>query len=221
MKQSFFISLSFLFFSLNLVAQDGKMVGATFWNGTRQQKKPLGSPYVQNMFAPATVDNIKTPANVRYNVYKDEFEFIAPKGDTLILDRIEDFGSITFKGSNKKYRLVVYTDKSNSLVNGYLMELYTKPNLVLYKKENINLTGEKIAKTTLERDMPAKYTKIGDTYFLKTPNGNTTEFPDGRKALVKLFPDKKQPLESYLKENKIDFDNESDLIKIVDFLTTN
>lgn len=221
MKQTFFISLAFLFLSINTFSQEGKMVGGTFWNPEKQKNKPIGSPYLQSMFSPATIDNIKTQANTRYNVFKDEFEFISQKGDTLVLDKIEDFGSITFKGNNKKYKLVVYTDNKNSLTNGYLIELYAKANFTLYKKENISLSEGKIAKTTFEKDMPARYSKKEDAFFLKNPNGNTTEFPDGKKTLIKMFPDKKQAIETYLKENKIDFDNERDLIKLVDFMAAN
>lgn len=217
MKNILFVSLALFFSCATGFAQEGKMVGGTFWNPAKQKNKPIGSPYLQNMFAPAIIDNIKTQANVRYNVFKDEFEFISKKGDTLVLDKKEDFASVTFN-NNKKYRLTVYTNRENSLNNGYLIELYSKSDFTLYKKENINLIEGKTAKTTFEKDMPARYSKAEDGYFLKMPNGNTTEFPDSKKALFKMFPDKKQALETYFKENKIDFDNEGDLIKIIGLL---
>ena len=37
-------------------------------------------------------------------------------------------------------------------------------------------------------------------------------------SLLKLFPDKKEAIENFIKENKIDFDIEKDRIKIINFL---
>lgn len=227
MKKTIFISISLLFLSLNLQAQAVRSqvlnpdhAGKIFRNPVNKKNKPVGSPYLQQMFQGATVEDLNIKAFMRYNVYNDEFEFISQKNDTLILDKIEDFGKITFVGTNKKYRLIPYTNSKNSLTNGYLIELYNKADYTLFKKENISFTEEKVAKTTLEVGMPAKYTKIDDNYFLKLPNGNTTEFPDGKKALSKLFPNQKQSIETFLKTNKIDFDNAADLVKVIDFLAT-
>ena len=61
--------------------------------------------------------------------------------------------------------------------------------------------------------------KIGNSYFLKTKE-TISEFPNNKKGLFKLFPDKKQILEDFVKENKIDFDEVSDQIKIIDYLAT-
>lgn len=221
MKRFFFISLGFLLITINGFSQrEGRMVGSTFVNPAKAAKKPLGSTYNQPNFSAARVENLNLQAFMRYNVFKDEFEFITPKNDTLILDKIEDFNTITFIGNKKKYCLTVYTNDSNRLENGYLIELYNKGNFTLYKKENIVFTEEKIAKTTLEKDMPAKYSKASDSYFLKNSATGTTAFPDGKKALTKMFPDKKQAIETFLKENKIDLDKEPDMIKTIDFLAS-
>lgn len=72
----------------------------------------------------------------------------------------------------------------------------------------------------MEVNMPAKYVKMDDTFFLKNKDKGTSKFPDNKKGLLKLFPDKKEAIESFLKENKIDFDSESDLMKIIDFIAT-
>jgi len=226
MKKAVLI-ISLLYFSWNIQAQAVRReilnpdhAGKIFRNPVNKKNKPVGSPYLQQAFTGANVEDLNIKAFMRYNVFSDEFEFISQKNDTLILDKIEDFGKITFTGTNKKYRLIPYTNSKNSLTNGYLIELYNKSNYTLFKKENISFTEEKVAKTTLEVGMPAKYTKIDDTYFLKMPNENTTEFPDGKKALSKLFPDKKKAIESFIKTNEIDFDNVADLVKVVDFLAT-
>lgn len=193
--------------------------GTIFRNSKKSQgEKILGSPYQQIMFAPAKVGNISGQFNMRYNNYEDQFEFISSKGDTLILDKIDDFSNITFVGPNKKFKLVTYSNNTEKTYKGYLIELYQKGNFGIYKKEWISFYAGKKAKTSLEKDMPPRYNKEKESYFLKDNGGNILEFPESKKQLAKLFPEKKQAIDDFIKENKIDFDAEADRIKIINFL---
>lgn len=221
MKKIIFVLASLLSCLAGFAQNEGnaKVSGTMYVNPARSKDKPKGSPYSQPAFAKANVPNIKVDAYMRYNIFADEFEFITPKNDTLILDKIDDFSTINFVSLNKRYQLVAYTN-NKKLVYGYLINQYEKDGFALLKKENVGYTEAKIAKTTLETGMPAKYSKSSDSYFLKNKEVGITEFPDGKKALIKLFPDKKDAIEAFLKANKIDFDSEIDLMKIVDFLAT-
>jgi hypothetical protein len=223
MKKIVFIILLISSIAFSQSAENSKdqtsvhMAGGSYRNPYKLKNKPKGSPYLQEAFAAANVVNAPGKVFMRYNIFNDEFEFISPKGDTLVLDKIEDFNNISFPGLGKKYKLTPYTDRKNKLAYGYLIEVYEKGDLALFKKENINFVEEKPAKTSLEVTMPARYSKGGDVYYLKN-KGVITEFPDGKKALVKTFPEKKAAIESFIKDNKVSFDEEADLIRIIDFL---
>jgi len=182
--------------------------------------KIVGTTYTQKMFAQAKVGTLEQKHFMRYNVFNDEFEFISTQKDTLILDKIEDFGTIFFAEINKKYQLVAYTNSKNKLFYGYLQNLKEVNGMVLFKKENIQFVEAKQAKTSMEVDMPAKYVKTNDTFYLKNKDKGIIEFPENKKGFLKLFPDKKEAIEAFLKESKIDFDTESDLIKIIDLIAT-
>lgn len=182
--------------------------------------KPLGSPYTTTVFFPAKVEGIVGETNMRYNAYLDLIEFISTKNDTLILDKIPAFNTITFLGFNKKYRLVTYNNNLGKSHQGYLIELYQKKNYVLYKREWISLYAGKKAKTSLEKDMPAKFIKQDDSYYLKDAKGNITDFPESKKQLVKLFPDKKDTIETFVKESKVTFNDGAGRIQIIDFLAS-
>ena len=199
---------------------DPNHAGKIFKNLQLESEKPSGSPYLQSKFTLVKVESVKEPTLMRYNVYKDEFEFITSKNDTLILDKIDDFSNIKFTVSNVKYKLLNYTKIKKGSYKGYLIDIYQKGNFGIYKKENILLTEPKIAKTTLETSMPAKYYKSRDVYYFKNNNLEIAEFPNSRKNLLKLFPDKKEVIENFIKENKIDFDIEKDMIKVVNFLAS-
>lgn len=219
------ISKSFCLFSQNqgvgnvYYAIDPKTAGKIFHNGIKDTKNPQGSPYLNPNFSFVKVESVEEKSKMRYNVYKDEFEFITAKNDTLILDKLEDFKNLNFIATNTKYKLVNYLNLDDKFQFGYLIDVYQKNDFGLFKKENIGLTEEKIAKTSLEQNMPAKYYSSNDIYFLKTKD-KIFEFPSSRKKLVKVFPDKKDSIETFVKENKIDFDKDLDRIKIVDFLST-
>ncbi|HMI08246.1 MAG TPA: hypothetical protein VK528_11910 [Flavobacterium sp.] len=212
------LMLSLPAFSQNDNSTSAKVSGTTFINPIRSKDKIQGSPYLQHMFSSAMVEKLKSKAYMRYNTFNDEFEFINTKGDTLILDKIEDYSSIIFTEGNKKYLLTAYTNTKNKLYYGYLINLYEKNGYGLFQKENINFYEGKKARTTLEKDMPSRYSKTDDTYFFKNKELGISEFPDGKKDLIKLFPDKKAAIEAFVKENKIDFDQQADMIKIIDFL---
>ncbi len=191
-----------------------------FRNAKNQGKQIQGSPYLQKMFGLAKVDNVAQKYYMRYNVNADEFEFITPKNDTLILDKITDFSKITFVGTGKKYELLDYTNDGGKYMKGYLIELHNKGNYTLYLKENISFYDGKIAKTSLEKDMPARFVKTDNTYYFKKSDKGIVEFPSSKKQLIKLFPEHKAVIESFLKENKVGFDEDYDRIKIIDFLST-
>ena len=199
---------------------DPDTAGKIFQNRLNAPDKPKGSPYLQQMFTAAQVENIEQKTYMRYNIFNDEFEFISSRKDTLVLDKIEDFGTVTFLGVNKKYKLTSYTNPKNKLTYGYLIELHEKNGYALYTKENIDFYEEKKARTSLEKDMPARFAKAEDTYFLKNKDKGVSEFPDGKKGLLKLFPEKKTKIETFVKDNKISFSDRADMIRIVDFLAT-
>ncbi len=226
MKFSFLI---FIIFPLVCFGQEDRSGGKSYkyqpvlGNGVFREeakaKEIQGLPYLNKNFSLVKVDNVEEKSKMRYNVYKDEFEFISSKNDTLILDKLEDFKDLTFVATNTKYKLVNYLNLDDKFQFGYLIDIYQKNDFGLFKKENIGLTEEKIAKTTLEQNMPAKYYKSSDVYFLKTKD-KIVEFPSSKKRLSKIFPDKKEAIETFVKENKIDFDKDADKIKIIDFLST-
>jgi len=197
---------------------ESRMLGQTIRNTNRSNNKVKGSPYVQQMFAVAKVENITQKSIMRYNVFDDQFEFISTTSDTLIMDKNPDFSPIVFSGTNKKYQLTQYTNNTGKLFYGYLIHLYEKGDFALLKKENIIFYEEKPAKTSLEVTQPARFTKVGDTWFLKNKD-KVSEFPESKKQLIKLFPDHKMAIETFVKENKISFDIESDQVKLVNFVS--
>jgi|JI10StandDraft_1071094.scaffolds.fasta_scaffold75976_3 hypothetical protein len=220
--------LLLLFISLSSYSQNGfnlkfevinpNHAGKIFHNPTSETNKILGSPYSERKFLYAEVEGVANKYFMRYNAYDDSFEFITFENDTLALNKTDDFSSIKFTKTHKKYCFVNYLSEGGKRIKGYLVELHNKADLALYKRESITYYAGKKAKTTLESDLPAQYSKVSYSYYFKTKSGNIIKFPESKKQLTKLFPDKKEAIETFIKENKIDFDADADCIKIIDFL---
>jgi hypothetical protein len=177
-----------------------------------------GSPYWNPNFAPAQVNDVAQMAMMRYEANADEFEFINASKDTLVLKKEERFNTITFTLTNTKYKFVNYTDKKGEVVNGYLILLAEKNNFALYKKQPISFIKEKFATSSYDNDQPARFERGDEVFYFKDKDKPILEFPDSKKGLLKMFPEKKAELESFIKENKISFDKEPDLIKVAHFL---
>ena len=116
--------------------------------------------------------------------------------------------------------LVDYTTSGGKAAKGYLMESHSKGNCTLYTKERVLFYDGKIAKTSLEKDMPARYAKSDNEYYFTTKEHGIVEFPESKKQLIKLYPDKKQEIESFLKETSASFNEDLGRMKIIDFLST-
>ncbi|MGC4039795.1 MAG: hypothetical protein QM710_03095 [Flavobacterium sp.] len=183
-----------------------------------QPSKTQGSPYLNKMFAPATVSGVSKNAMMRYDAFNDEFEFINAAKDTLVLNKVTPYTNITFTVPNTRYQLLNYNYEGKAH-NGYLIWLYEKNNYSLYKKQNIAYVKERIAKSSFDKDTPAHFENKKDTYYLKNGDKEILEFPSGKKELIKLYPEKKNEIEVFLKQNKIDFEKDQDRIKIIDFLS--
>jgi hypothetical protein len=182
-----------------------------------EPSKVKGSPYLNKMYAPATVSGVTGNAMMRYDVFNDEFEFVNSTRDTLVLNKVEPYNSITFTITNTNYKLVNYNAKGKA-TKGYLIWLYEKNNLTLFKKQNIIYTKERMATSGFDKSTPATFDRAEDTYYFKNGNNGISEFPANKKGLLKLFPEKKTELETFFKQNKIDFEKDSDVIKVAGFL---
>ena len=222
MSKRFFVSVFVLFLHLVSFSQSQSLLvnigGKIFHNPKSETNRIVGTPYTQSKFAYAEIERIPDKHFMRYNAYSDNFEFITFKNDTLEMVKIDDINTITFTNPYKKYTYLNYISSAKGRTKGFFVELHSKGGFTLYKKESITFYAGKKARNTQETDLPACYSKVSESFYFKTKTGNVIPFPESKKQLTKLYPDKKDAIDVFLKENKIHFDNLEDCFKIVDFL---
>ncbi|MGE6397432.1 hypothetical protein ACI513_10860 [Chryseobacterium sp. M5] len=170
-----------------------------------------GTPYPNKQFVLAKFkDNFET-APARYNSFKDNIEY-QKNNEIFILPDTEDFSRVTYV--NTKETLVNL--KTGDEFSGYFYELVNGEN-ALYKKIKTKFTDAVLAKTTYDSDRPAFFKTFEPFYYIKTAKGFIKK-PKNQKEILEQFPDKKEALSAFFKENKIKFDKEEDLKKLVTFL---
>ncbi|MCF8320245.1 MAG: hypothetical protein K9I35_03435 [Flavobacterium sp.] len=176
----------------------------------------LGSQYIDQTFYSSTFTCISeiTPP-IRYNTFKEEMEFKVD-GKLYYLDKNENC-ELTINNLTYKY-FKNFDKKSN---DGYLMVL-TKSNdskYILYKKEKVKYVPPYVPGSTYGEEKPAKYIVDKSKYYIKNQD-SLTELPEKKSDFLKLFPNNKDSLELFLKENKIKFTEDSSVLLLVNYLNT-
>lgn len=171
-----------------------------------------GSPYLNKIFSVAKVGENFEEVPVRYNSYKDEIEF-QKDGKPQVLPKDSKFSKIEIKSPKQTFVLLNTSDD-----NGYFIEL-VNDKYSLYKKIKTIFRDAIPAANSYASDKPAQFKTQDPIYYIKTQN--TFIKVKNQKEIMEQFPDKKEILTSFFKSNKIKFDKEEDLIKLVNFLNQN
>lgn len=175
-----------------------------------------GSQYIDQTFYSSTFSCISeaTPP-IRYNTYKEEMEFMVDE-KLYYLDKNENC-ELTINNVTYKY----FTNYDNKDGNGYLVVLNKSKDskYILYKKEKVKYVPAYTPGSSYAEEKPPKYVIDKSKYFIKIES-SLTAFPEKKSELLKLFPNSKEAIELFLKENKIKFNEDSSLLILINFLNT-
>lgn len=172
-----------------------------------------GSPYFDKKFYHAKIADNYEKVSVRYNSYKDEIEF---QKDNIVqvLPKDSKFSKIEITFPKQTIVLLDNVDENN----GYFFELVNGKNS-LYKKIKTKFIDIVPAANSYSTERPASFRTMDPVFYIKTEKGIIK--PKNQKSIIAVIPDSKDKLEVFFKSNKIKFDKEEDLIKLVNFLNQN
>ncbi len=174
----------------------------------------IGSPYQNKNFLPAKISgSLNENVSVRYNSYKDEIEF-KKENEIFSLPKKAEYSRIEVISPRQVIVLLDTTTESN----GYFYEI-AKGNTSLYKKIKTKFIDFVPAPNGYASDKPANFKMLDPEYYIASKDKFLK--PKNQKEIIEQFPDKKESLTSFFKSNKIKFDREEDLIKLVNFLNQN
>ncbi|MFK7749260.1 MAG: hypothetical protein AB8B65_12765 [Kordia sp.] len=183
------------------------------WNNVK------GSPYLeQNYKLGQFFVGDKSYGNVmmRFNTYTDEIELMPINGEEVGALMKIDNSRLTY--GNKTLELLSYKDEDGNVQQGYFLVLNTNTNVKLLLRKKCVFSPNEKALTANQADRAAKFTQYDYYYILK--EGIPVMVSPKKKAITKLFPEKKDEIKSYIKSERLKLKNQKDFAKLVDYIAT-
>ncbi|MEM6718621.1 MAG: hypothetical protein AAF611_04885 [Bacteroidota bacterium] len=179
-----------------------------------------GSPYLHEEYKLAQFFvGQKAYGNVmmRFNTYTDEIELMPQQGEEEVgaLMKLDD-SKIIF--GNKTLKLFSYKDEDGNAEKGYFLVLNTAENVKLLLRKKCVFSPSEKAPTANQADRKAKFTQYDYFYILK--DGMPVQVTPKKKAIVKIFPEKKNEIKDYIKSEKLKLKKQQDFAKLVDYIAT-
>ena len=233
MKPKKYIILSILaFFSNWVIGQNEIIIDATSKDNIYEQVSK-NKQYLLPDFSNGVVyfnDSQQAAGKLNYNVLIGEMHFISPNNEILALDNVPNVRMITI-GERTFYH---YKDKE--FVETILVT--DKMELQARRKSNLSAMGKKgayggysstssirtysgLAGNSQIHDLSVSESMSlipNDTYFLVL-NGKRILIKN-QQTFVKQFPNLKDKIEAFVKENDTHFDNEDNMIALVNYCST-
>lgn len=161
---------------------------------------------------------------INYNVLSGDMEFLSPKGDTMVLKKTPEVklvmvgGHVFFLEPAQGYieilvqqqlalgvqKEFVIVRKDVEVSNGYATSSNTTGAVVAYRGNSRSVTSN--------ADL---LVRINNTYFFIDQKNEA--HPATKASLMKLFPDDRDKLKTYLKEQHTDFKQKNDLFRLLAF----
>ena len=188
-------------------------------NGLKENTKAYddikGSPFINDEFKKA---NISLEPDllfyIKYNAFVDQMEVMGKNKTSFALNKSIDNVIVNFLEDKKTYQVFSHLE-NDVATNRFFNVLNPNAKTLLLKKEEITLKEKQPAKTTYEKDKPARFAKSPDSYYIKYPNKLTaTELPSNKKEFAKKFPNIENKILEYIKSEKIKLSKEADLINL-------
>jgi len=187
-------------------------------------QKISGSPYFNEEFQKSSIvyfdKKLKEQVFLRYNAFSDEIEMKENKtshSDQALLKNSKIHCAIN--GVTYKYLPIPQGDQRFEKA-GYIKEVYKGDVFDLYLRQRKIYREGKKARTSLEQSFPPRFVDFS-AWFYQTKSSGLKRFKPNKKEIKKIFKSKSSILAVYLKENKIDFKNETELKNLFSYLDRN
>lgn len=174
-----------------------------------------GSPYINEAF-----ENVKFKRfgdriySARFNANLGDIE--VQMNDKLIaLNKNQDF-EVTFLQSNKTYKNFTFNDNGKT-TKQFFVVVFDNSEYALLKKEYIKFRAESLSQTGYDKGKPAAFIREKDVYYFKVGD-DIEELSTRKKKFAAAFPEQTKAIKAYIKNEKLDLEEEGDLIKAFQYV---
>lgn len=182
----------------------------------KEYKEAEGSPYLNEEFKPARINNIEEIKLVRFDALNDQVEIMVKNNSLMILDDSQPYTISMLDGSKKLYKTKSYLYDKGENKTSFFELIYENDEFELYKKERIRFYKEKEAQPYQE-SQPANFKKDPNTFYINNFAGNNNiliQLSNKTNRFIEIFPEDSAEMKRYIKEEKLDLDQTDDLIQI-------
>lgn len=171
-----------------------------------------GTPYLNESFADAKATCCKEVKPMRYDMYADQIEY--KNGDiTYILLKDKPYSQIEFLNSKLTLSLEDIDNKPE-----YFILVVNGKNSLLKKVSKKIVSNSDPKKTGFgKKDQTSIFEENTPIFYIKTENGKYSLIKN-KKDVLDLYPEKNNELNNFFDANKIKFNKEESLAKLVSFL---
>ncbi|AXT20068.1 hypothetical protein D7030_02810 [Flavobacteriaceae bacterium AU392] len=171
----------------------------------------IGTPYVNEEFSFAKINNSKELYLVRYNAHQDVME--VKKGENTEIIVLDNEKNYVISMNGKEYITTAFDNGERGIAH----IVWEDTDHALFQKENVKFSPATKAKTSYEASTKAKYSEITNSYYVDFGNGSLVQVPKKKKKFYALFSDNTKNVQQFVKKEKLKIDNKEDLIKILNF----
>ncbi|WP_289644356.1 hypothetical protein [Maribacter aestuarii] len=182
----------------------------------------VGSAYANDDFQPGQVfynDEKLGDVHYRLNAYNDEIELKKTALDEekpLALIKNEEVKMVT---ENGEIVFRTFLDDKNKSNEGYLYVLDEGEKYILYKRLYKKFSEPKPAANSMVSPIPSRFTDYVAYYYQEKEGNQIVEIPlKTNKFLKEFYVDNSKVLKEFMKSNDLDLENETDLVKILQFI---
>lgn len=185
----------------------------------------IGSPYTDERFKPAMLfykEEKQRQVYYRYNAFNEEIEIKETPLDEIIegLHKNKEI-SIEVEGG-KFLSFKTFIDKDDVTLNGYLTQIHKGEIFDLFVRSKVKFTEAQPAQNSFVKATSNRFTHFTEYYLQKKGVNKIEEIELKKRKFLKMVdPEIKKALGDFLKENKLNIKNESDLVKAIQFLNQN
>lgn len=170
--------------------------------------------YISNEYKDAKVDNIPEVFKLRYNMFKDEMEFIK-NNETYYLKK-DDGRIVNFINNDTKF---IILKEGKDL--GYY-KILSDGEVQLLVKQSVDFKDAVPAKSSYQPAKKADFIRNDDVYHIRySSNGRMVEVPTSKRKFYDLFSSMYSDVKGFVKSNKLDIKDEKDLLKVVAYFNSN
>jgi hypothetical protein len=151
---------------------------------------------------------------LRYNIYSNQIEFKKPEGGVFEISPPEIIDSV-FIGESI---YIFYPCVTGSKTQKSFFKVLTKGSPMLLLKMNIVLKEAELPGAYKEA-VPASFERMADDFYLADFPADAVKF-SGKKDFLELLKSHTAELEQFIKQDKLKFSRQDDMIKLMKFYYT-